>query len=333
MSGSKLLKAVRCPSDQLSLTNCVIVNPREFESGVKHVEVSGQSHTNVFTIRADNSVKEGEIGFSAFQRKWALISIETKIPVSPFNFDARVSSIGLMTVEVDFLSKKVNTLDPYDTDKLSMEFVQSFCNQAFTVGQSFAFQPLDGSKKMLTVTVKSIEAADFAAAVQGKSSTKKMLKSGQLFNNSSICFERVEGSSINLTGKSKGKIQQQSIINPDWDFTKMGIGGLDTEFNTIFRRAFASRVFPAEIIQQLDMKHVRGILLYGPPGTGKTLMARQIGKMLNTREPKIVNGPQILDKYVGESEANIRKLFAEAEEEEKRVILKNFNFFFQFFLF
>ena len=48
-------------------------------------------------------------------------------------------------------------------------------------------------------------------------------------------------------------------------------------------------------------------------------LIRQIGKMLNAREPKIVNGPQILDKYVGESEANIRKLFADAEEEEKRV--------------
>lgn len=43
--------------------------------------------------------------------------------------------------------------------------------------------------------------------------------------------------------------------------------------------------------------------------------------MLNAREPQIVNGPQILDKYVGESEANIRKLFAAAEEEEKRVKL------------
>lgn len=60
-------------------------------------------------------------------------------------------------------------------------------------------------------------------------------------------------------------------------------------------------------------------MLYGPPGTGKTLMARQIGQMLNAREPKIVNGPQILDKYVGESEANIRRLFADAEEEEKKV--------------
>jgi len=64
---------------------------------------------------------------------------------------------------------------------------------------------------------------------------------------------------------------------------------------------------------------VKGILLYGPPGCGKTLMARQIGKMLNAREPKIVNGPEILNKFVGESEANIRKLFADAEEEQKRV--------------
>ena len=44
-------------------------------------------------------------------------------------------------------------------------------------------------------------------------------------------------------------------------------------------------------------------------------MARQIGKMLNAREPKIVNGPEILNKYVGQSEENIRKLFADAEIE------------------
>jgi SpoVK/Ycf46/Vps4 family AAA+-type ATPase len=44
-------------------------------------------------------------------------------------------------------------------------------------------------------------------------------------------------------------------------------------------------------------------------------MARQIGKMLNAREPKIVNGPEILNKYVGQSEENIRKLFADAEKE------------------
>ena len=62
---------------------------------------------------------------------------------------------------------------------------------------------------------------------------------------------------------------------------------------------------------------VLGLILHGPPGTGKTLIARQIGKMLNAREPKIVNGPEILSKFVGASEENIRKLFADAESEYK----------------
>lgn len=61
-------------------------------------------------------------------------------------------------------------------------------------------------------------------------------------------------------------------------------------------------------------------------------MARQIGKMLNAREPKIINGPQILDKYVGESEANVRKLFAEAEEEEKRVCGNSLHVLYMFFM-
>lgn len=64
-----------------------------------------------------------------------------------------------------------------------------------------------------------------------------------------------------------------------------------------------------------QLSPIAGILLFGPPGTGKTLMARQIGKMLNAREPKIVNGPEILNKFVGQSEENIRKLFADAEKE------------------
>ena len=99
----------------------------------------------------------------------------------------------------------------------------------------------------------------------------------------------------------------------------MGIGGLDKEFADIFRRAFASRVFPPEVLRKMGIKHVRGMLLYGPPGCGKTLIARQIGKALNAHEPKVVNGPEILNKYVGESEANIRALFEDAEKEQEEM--------------
>ena len=109
-----------------------------------------------------------------------------------------------------------------------------------------------------------------------------------------------------------------AIIRPDFKFEDLGIGGLDKEFTAIFRRAFASRIFPPGVIEKMGMTHVKGMLLYGPPGTGKTLIARQIGKMLNAREPKIVNGPEILSKYVGSSEENIRNLFKDAEAEYKK---------------
>src|SRR5690349_12743995 len=131
-----------------------------------------------------------------------------------------------------------------------------------------------------------------------------------------ITFYKDANSPIKLKGSTK-KPAANSIIQPGFKFENMGIGGLDAEFSTIFRRAFASRIFPPGLVEKLGIQHVKGILLYGPPGTGKTLIARQIGKMLNAREPKVINGPEVLNKYVGQSEENIRKLFADAEKEYK----------------
>jgi vesicle-fusing ATPase len=119
---------------------------------------------------------------------------------------------------------------------------------------------------------------------------------------------------IQLSGSSG---QRNALFSGGFNFEKLGIGGLQHEFEVILRRAFASRIFPSQIVKQLGVNHVRGMLLYGPPGCGKTLIARQIGKVLNAREPKIVNGPEILDKYVGGSEEKIRELFADAEREQQ----------------
>lgn len=315
------MKVTKCP-DAVTLLNKAIMNRADVENRIRatHVLVAtgpGQSQKFVFTISPHDDVPNNCIAFSLPQRKWASLSVNQDVEVSPYAMDPNTQYISSMIVKTDFYNVKKKTQEPYNTDEMAREFLNQFHHQAFTVGQPLVFQFRD--KPMLSVIIEDVEATDINALKQGKASKPHKVKCGMSLPNSSVIFAKAEGSPIFLAGNCKEKAQRQSIINPDWDFSKMGIGGLDTEFNAIFRRAFASRVFPPEIMEQLGCKHVKGILLFGPPGTGKTLMARQIGKMLNSREPKIVNGPQILDKYVGESEANIRKLFADAEDEEKRM--------------
>ena len=83
------------------------------------------------------------------------------------------------------------------------------------------------------------------------------------------------------------------------------VGGLDDQLNDIARRVLASRANP-EAARRLGISHVKGILLSGPPGCGKTLLARELARLLGAREPQIVNGPEILDKYIGEAEKRVR---------------------------
>jgi SpoVK/Ycf46/Vps4 family AAA+-type ATPase len=109
------------------------------------------------------------------------------------------------------------------------------------------------------------------------------------------------------------------LMSEDMDFSQYGIGGLNKELTEVFRRAFISRRFTQEQLDKMDCKHVKGVLLYGLPGCGKTLIARKMAEILKISEPTVVNGPEILNSYVGQSEANMRKLFTPADANPNKV--------------
>jgi vesicle-fusing ATPase len=236
-------------------------------------------------------------------------------------------ALAHLELYVDLLSKKAtgSPARELDTDRLAKDVLLSYENQIFAHGRVLAMD-FEGTK--IELTVKTIGQMDMH--LQESSSSMNVDRDtsmdmdapsmGQLLGPTVVTFSRAEGSKlIILTGSSLAEGASSgganNIFLKDFDFVKLGIGGLDAEFNEIFRRAFASRIWPAHIIKQMGINHVRGMLLFGPPGCGKTLIARQIGKVLNAREPKIVNGPEILDKFVGGSEQKIRDLFADAEKE------------------
>jgi vesicle-fusing ATPase len=275
----------------------------------------------------------GQISMSDAQRTWAQISLTDMVNVEiydPFSQGGQ-AYLGSMDIEIGFASMKKRTEVPYDQDDLAKALAkvclktlrsylntdqyQVFENHIFAPGQKFM---MDHKGIPLTLTVKTVTLVNLSEK-PGTSSAPTQTDPharGLLTTKTMINFFKDSKTGINLKASTR-RPAANSIIQPNFKFEDMGIGGLDNEFSTIFRRAFASRIFPPGLVQKLGIAHVKGILLYGPPGTGKTLIARQIGKMLNAREPKVVNGPEVLNKYVGASEENIRKLFADAEKEYK----------------
>ncbi|KAL7941625.1 AAA domain-containing protein [Trichoderma barbatum] len=258
----------------------------------------------------------GSISLSDPQRTWCGVAMRDTFTgeiFDPFASGGK-AYLGTLDLEIGFASPTKRTEVPYDEDELSDIFINTFQNQVLAPGQRIL---MDVRNMPLMIVVKTVGLVDLSMADDGaKQIHREPHARGILTNQTRIVFHRDGKGDFNLK-PSATKPNANAILAPDFKFEDMGIGGLGNEFSTIFRRAFASRVFPPGLVAKLGIPHVKGMLLYGPPGTGKTLIARQIGQMLNARPPKVINGPEVLNKYVGQSEENIRKLFADAEKEYK----------------
>ncbi|RYP35609.1 hypothetical protein DL767_003721 [Monosporascus sp. MG133] len=249
----------------------------------------------VVTAKAVPGFPQGCISLSDPQRSWCGITMRhtfTGELYDPFASGGK-AYLGSLDLEIGFASSKKKTEVPYDEDELSKIFIDTYQGQVLSPGQRIL---MDVRNIPLSIVVTRVRLVDLT--MSSDNSSKQVRLQLQAFN---------------------VKAEFQAILAPDFKFEDMGIGGLGNEFSTIFRRAFASRVFPPGLVAKMGIPHVKGMLLYGPPGTGKTLIARQIGKVLNARPPKVINGPEVLNKYVGQSEENIRKLFADAEKEYKEL--------------
>ncbi|XP_018416622.1 PREDICTED: spermatogenesis-associated protein 5 isoform X2 [Nanorana parkeri] len=96
------------------------------------------------------------------------------------------------------------------------------------------------------------------------------------------------------------------------------IGGLDTQLKEI-RETIELPLKQAELFKTYGISPPRGVLLFGPPGTGKTLIARAIANEVGAYV-SVINGPEIMSKYYGESEAKLRQIFAEASQRQPSII-------------
>ncbi|MGV8964851.1 MAG: proteasome ATPase [Cellulomonas sp.] len=197
-------------------------------------------------------------------------------------------------------------------------------NEALTVVEVGGYEPIGE-----IVTVKEMLDGDRALVV-GRSDEERVVRlAGQLLeqnvrvgdaltidSRSGFVFEKIPRSEV-----------EELILEEVPDIQYSDIGGLGPQIEQI-RDAVELPFLHPELFREHGLKPPKGVLLYGPPGCGKTLIAKAVAHSLAAtaaaargEEPGSaksyflnVKGPELLNKYVGETERHIRLIFARARE-------------------
>ncbi|MCM2325320.1 MAG: CDC48 family AAA ATPase [Candidatus Woesearchaeota archaeon] len=103
-----------------------------------------------------------------------------------------------------------------------------------------------------------------------------------------------------------------------FEVTYEDIGGLSDEIVKVREMVELPLKHP-ELFEALGIEPPKGVLLHGPPGTGKTLLAKAVANETHANFI-LINGPEIMSKYYGQSEDNLRKKFEEAEKNAPSII-------------
>lgn len=190
-------------------------------------------------------------------------------------------------------------------------------------------------KKAIIKTAESIEFAP-TEPVKISGNFNQYLKHrlmGRVFLENDRIVVGVLGSSISFVVKNtspKGivsindttdvSVQLKPVISEKKlpKITYEDIGGLQKEIEKIRELVELPMKHP-KLFKKLGIEPPKGVLLYGPPGTGKTLLAKAVASEVDANFV-ILNGPEIVSKWYGQSEQNLRKVFEEAEEKAPSII-------------
>lgn len=272
-------------SNNLDRSNVVI-----HSSKLKSSRMYVQFLDVVYLSLPENELPINCLGLNSLQRLKHKLALTDTVQIKEYQNEKIFNKVKQILFSI-YLRKSSDEFISHE-DELREEIVNNF-------KKHFFFQ-----NQRLIVTVKRI---DIILDVVSK-------EYGFIDNMTEMQFES-QYANISII---KNTYLKRDLFRDNYNFEEIGVGGLNQELIQIFRRALSTRAVNPKLIKDLGIQHTKGILLYGPPGTGKTLIAKRIGYMLSPIEPIIINGPEILNKYVGQSEETLREKFEPAKREYKQ---------------
>ncbi len=219
-------------------------------------------------------------------RQEANVGIDDRVTVEP----ADVKPAKSVTVALPQNLRIRGDIGPLVRDKLSGQAV----TEGQTVPFSLSFGPMASSGQSVPLKIASTA------------------PSGTVVITDSTTIEISETPAEQIS--AGGAPSAEGIPN----ITYEDIGGLDDELDQV-REMIELPMRHPELFQQLGIEPPKGVLLHGPPGTGKTLMAKAVANEIDAHF-ETISGPEIMSKYYGESEEQLRDVFEEAEENAPAII-------------
>ena len=219
-------------------------------------------------------------------RQEADVGVDDRVEVEP----AEVNPATSITVALPQNLRIRGNIGPHIRDKLS--------GQAVTKGQQVPFSLGLGPLSSMSGQKIPLKVADTDP-------------DGTVVVTDSTEIEVSEKPAEQISGESAGAPETPNVTYED-------IGGLDDELEQVREMVELPMRHP-ELFQQLGIEPPKGVLLHGPPGTGKTLMAKAVANEIDAYFTNI-SGPEIMSKYYGESEEQLREVFEEATENAPAIV-------------
>lgn len=242
-------------------------------------------------------------------------------PPNPFGTVMGINPDG--TVDVLASGRKLRVaVEPTVEIKELQRGQEVILNDAFNIVDVRAFEPTGdvvtikeilGDDRLIVVT----RADEERVVTRGAPVHEMYLRAGDLVRldeKAGIALERLERPEV-----------EELVLEEVPDITYADIGGLADQIEAI-QDAVELPYIQWERFQAYDLQAPKGILLYGPPGCGKTLVAKAVANSLARRVAERagsldtrsyflnIKGPELLNKYVGETERQIRLIFQRAKE-------------------
>jgi proteasome-associated ATPase len=217
---------------------------------------------------------------------------------------------------------RVNVSPSVDLDELRRG-QEVMLNEALNIVDAMAFESIGD-----IVTLKEVLEDGERALVTGHTDEERVVRLAEplrgltLRTGDALLLEPRSGYVYEVVPKSEVEDLVLEEV-PDIDYRQ--IGGLANQIEQI-RDAVELPYLHADLFKEYELRPPKGVLLYGPPGCGKTLIAKAVANSLAKKVAEVtgrpqgksyflnIKGPELLNKYVGETERQIRLVFQRARE-------------------